>query len=197
MKVVVKKRGYREFTVRLVHEVDLAVVDYTKVEGVERKIRNGPFVKAWESLYVCHKENVYSDYVFKLVLKDIVDCNNKSNLEITTIGSLIEQDDDVNYIAYKTGDGDQQDIEGVRNYLSNATEAVGKYFDQLTDFFKQETKAVCMERLMMQIFASFKSEKITKTKVVQIDEEEVVVDEEEESSEEEGMNVDYDFDKEG
>jgi len=193
MKIVLKKSGHRDFTVRLVHQVELVAVDCTKVEGVERKIRNGHFVKAWEPLYVCHKENNYSDYVYRQIIRDIVGSDNKSELDIHTIGNLIEMDDDVRAVADKKGD--DHDIDGVKSFLTNAFDAVCEFYDQLSDYFKSGSKAMHMEHFMIRILASFQSEKITKTKVVQKEEEEQGDMEEGEELSQDGMMEDFDFDK--
>ena len=195
MKIVLKKSGHRDFTLRLVQQVELVAVDCTKVEGVEGKIRNGHFVKAWEPLYVCHKENTYSDYVYRQIIRDIVGSDNKSNLDIQTISNLIEMDDDVRAVAVANKKDEDMDIDGVKSFLSNAFDAVGEFYDQLSDYFKSGSKAMHMEHFMIRILASFQSEKITKTKVVQKEEEAGDMEEEEELSQD-GMIEDYDFDKE-
>ena len=189
MKVVLKKSGNREFTVRLVQQVELVAIDCTKVAGVNKKISNQAFLKAWEALYVLYKENDYSNYVLSEVLKEVVESdNNTVGLSNCTLGNLIGNDKEVNGIAYG-GEGDGQDIDKVNEFLSLPLKAIGTFYDQLGDCFKNEKKADRMEDLMFLIINSFDSEKISKTKVVQ------KAGDHSDSDSSEDMDEDYDFEE--
>jgi len=198
MKVILKQISPRRFKMRLVNEVEVCMLDHTKIEGLKKQIPLARFVKAVGALYVIHKENDYTDYVLEEILKDKISYGNDEWLDNQTLGDLMHHDDNCRTIAYKDDHEDQgkQDVGAVKQYLEDANDAVSEYYKQVSKYFEEENKANNMEELMLKIIAKFGTEKITKTKVVQKEVAGGMEENSVSSSSSSEMNDDYSFEEE-
>jgi len=198
MKAILKQISPRRFKMRLVNEVEVCMLDHTKIQGLRKQIPLARFVKAVGALYVIHKEKDYSNYVLEEILKDKISYDNEESLDNGTLGELMYKDEDCHAIAYKDDHENKgkQDVRAIKQYLEDANDAISEYYKQVSKYFEKENKANKMEELMLKIIAKFGTEQITKTKVVQKEEAGGMEEDSVSSSSSSEMNDDYSFEEE-